>query len=453
MFEIFPFSSKKTFPHGVHPPEAKEATRNKPIRRLPFAPFLILHLAQHAGKPAISLVREGQEVLRGQKLAEADGFVSAPIHAPATGVVRRVGMAMDVNGKMEPAIVLEPYRGSEQLDQSAQTISPEEMENLSPQAIIQGIAEMGMVGLGGAAFPTHVKLTPPKDKPIHTLIVNGCECEPYLTADHRVMLEYPDELLLGTWLVKKALGAGEAIIALESNKKDAALKLMERLAAQPESKKANIRVEVLPTKYPQGAEKMLASALLSREVPSGGLPSDIGLMVSNATTLAEIGTLLPQGGGLIERVLTVTGGGVERPGNYMVPVGTPLSFLLAHVGLKEEASEVLFGGPMMGKGVAFMETPITKGVSGILVLTGGEGAPVRKTYPCIKCGACLDACPMRLNPSALGVLSRQNRFQEMADGFHLFDCFECGSCSFVCPSQIPLVQLFRVAKQVLRERV
>ena len=433
----------KTFAHGVHPPEVKGATRHRPIRRFPFAPFLVLLLSQHAGKPAKAIVREGQEVMRGQPIAEADGFVSAPIHAPATGVIRKIGFALDAGGKMAPAIVLEPFPGS---DQEMTWGEPVDVERLAPGEIVRRIQDMGMVGLGGAAFPAHVKFTPPKGERVDTLIVNGCECEPYLTADHRVMLENPEQVLAGTRLVKKALGAKRAIIAIESNKPDA----VAAFRGLP-TLNGNVSVEVLETKYPQGAEKMLTAALLNREIPSGGLPAQVGVMVSNVTTVAEIGTLLPLGRGLIERVITVGGKGVTRPGNYLMPVGTPLSFVLEQVGVKGEAREVLFGGPMMGKGVAFIETPITKAVSGVLVMTAPELPRTRRIHPCIKCAQCVSVCPMHLNPAMLGILARTDAFETMADSYHLFDCFECGCCAFVCPAHIPLVQHFRVAKEMVRE--
>lgn len=457
------WGSHKTFPHGIHPPELKGTTAGLPIRRFPFAPFLVLLLNQHAGRPAIPIVREGQEVARGQPIAEADGFVSAPIHAPATGIIRKLAPALDTNGKMSPAIFLEPYPGSEQ---QVAWGEPVDMDSLPPGEIINRVKDMGMVGLGGAAFPAHVKFTPPKGKVIDTLIINGCECEPYLTADHRVMLENPDAVLLGTELVRKALGAKKAVIAVESNKTDAAAVLQtalqttlqtaphEKLAGSGGNGNAPVAIEVavLKTKYPQGAEKMLTQALLGRQIPSAGLPADVGVMVSNVTTVAEIGALLPKGQGLIERVITITGHGVERPGNYLMPVGTPLHFILEHVGLKEAAREVIFGGPMMGKGVAYLETPITKGVSGILVMTGDEMPAPSKVYPCIRCGECVNVCPMHLNPSSLGLLARNEAYEEMADDYHLFDCFECGCCSYVCPSSIPLVQSFRLSKEMMRKR-
>lgn len=435
---------RSTFSHGIHPKEAKDATRNLPIRRFPFAPYLVLLLSQHAGNPAISIVTEGQRVVRGELVAAADGFVSAPIHAPATGTIQRVGHALDADGRMAPAIVLATSRGSEQELQIGQ---PVDADRLNPAGIIAAIRDMGMVGLGGAAFPAHVKFTPPEGKRIHTFIVNGCECEPYLTADDRVMVEYAREAVLGALMVKRALGAGRCLLAIESNKPQAIASMSNALAGE-----TGIELVVMKTKYPQGAEKMLTEALLHKEIPSGGLPADVGAMVSNVSTLAEIGTLMPRGQGLIERVITVGGSGVLRPGNYLIPLGTPLEFILEQVGLTDHAQAVVFGGPMMGKSVAFTETPITKGVSGILVMQQPELSRRAKIFPCIRCGRCVNACPLRLNPSLLGMLARKNEFDIMAEQFHLLDCFECGCCAYVCPSNIPLVQHFRGAKQVLRER-
>ncbi|MDH5751144.1 MAG: electron transport complex subunit RsxC [Deltaproteobacteria bacterium] len=444
-------SPVRSFPHGIHPPEEKDATRSLPIRRFPFAPFLVLLLSQHAGRPARPVVREGQEVARGQPVAEADGFVSVPIHAPASGIIRKVGHALDMDGRMAPAIVLEPYPGSDQLVAWGKDRDPDSM---SPREIVGAIRDMGMVGLGGAAFPAHVKFTPPEGRVIDTLIINAAECEPYLTADHRVMLEMPEKVLLGTSLIQKALKASRALIAIEDNKPDAIARMREALAEfQSGNGAGNMEVRVCRTKYPQGAEKMLTKALLNREIPSGGLPADIGVMVSNVTTASEIGTLLPRGQGLIERVITITGRGVERPGNYLMPIGTPLSFILEQVGMKGQAREVLFGGPMMGKAVAFVETPITKGISGIVVMEEEELPRKSRVYPCIRCGECINVCPMYLNPSTLGQLARKNRFDEMAESLNLFDCFECGCCSYVCPANIPLVQSFRLSKAVVRERM
>jgi electron transport complex protein RnfC len=434
----------KSFSQGVHVPEYKEATSHLPIRRLPFSPVLIVPLSQHTGAPAISIVREGQEVVRGEPIAKAGGFVSVPMHAPATGRVERIALAPNANGGVSPAIYIRPYPGA---SQEVLYSSPQDIDHMTPEQVIAAIQDTGVVGLGGAAFPTHVKMKLPEGKRVDTVIVNGCECEPYLTTDHRVMLEYPVDVLYGARIAMKAIGAKQAIVGVEDNKPDAIAKL--RAAAGPYP---NITIQSIPTKYPQGAEKILIQVLLGREVPSGGLPSDVGAAVFNVATLAQIGDLLPRHQGLIERVVTITGPGVGKPGNYLAALGTPLRFALEQAQCAPDVASVVLGGPMMGPSVGSLDVPITKGVTGILVLRAAELDAHRKIYACIKCAACVDACPMHLNPSRLGLLARKERFEEMETDFHLTDCFECGSCSYVCPANIPLVQYFRLAKRLNRER-
>jgi electron transport complex protein RnfC len=435
----------RSFAHGVHPPENKEATEDKVIRRLPFPSEMIIPLSQHIGAPAKPIVRVGQEVVRGEPIAEPGGFVSVPMHAPATGVVSRIDLAQDARGQMVPSIYIKLYAGS---SQAVLYGAHRDIDALSPQELVKAVQSTGVVGLGGAAFPTHVKLAVPEGKTIDTVIVNGCECEPYLTTDHRVMLEQAAHIFDGIRVVLRATGAKEAIIGIESNKPDAIQKLSESIPAG-----LPVRVVSLRTKYPQGAEKILSKVLAQREVPSGGLPSDVGVACFNVATLAQIGELLPESQGLIERVVTITGPGVMRPGNYLMPLGAPLRFVLEQVGFTGSAKQVILGGPMMGASVSSLDVPITKGVSGILVMTEEE---VRrrpdKIFPCIRCGACVQACPLFLNPSRLGILAQNSRYTEMATQFHLNDCFECGSCTYVCPSNIPLVQYFRIGKAVNRER-
>lgn len=436
---------KKTFAHGVHPPESKSDTSGMAIRQFPFAPVMIVPLSQHTGKPAKPIVREGQEVIRGQKIAEADGFVSVPMHAPASGVIKRIGLAPSAAGKMVPSIYLQPYPGS---SQEVFEGTPCDVETATPAEIIAAVQDAGIVGLGGAAFPTHVKFKIPDGKSIDTLIVNGVECEPYLTTDHRVMLEQQQDIFAGIRYVMKATGASRTIIGIEANKPDAAAALRAAtLAGTP------ITVEVLPVKYPQGAEKMLITALLGREVPSGGLPIDVQAIVVNVATVAEIGRLLPLGRGIQERVITITGPGVSDRGNYLIPIGTPLRFALEQVGMAPNASRVFLGGPMMGAAVASIDIPITKGTSGVVVFTDNEtnGVP-QKVYPCIHCAYCVEACPLFLNPSQMGILAKFQQYETMAEQYHLMDCFECGACTYVCPSNIPLVQYFRLAKAMVREK-
>lgn len=437
--------ARRTFAHGVHPPEHKEATERKPTRRLPFPPGLIIPLSQHTGAPARPVVREGQEVVRGEPIAEPGGFVSVPMHAPATGVITRLGLGIDARGAMSPAIFLRPYPGS---SQGVLFGGRADIDRLSPQELIKAVQDTGVVGLGGAAFPTHVKLAVPEGKRVDTVIANGCECEPYLTTDHRVMLEQTEDIMVGLRIMMRATGASRALIGVEANKPDAITRLQAVLP-----KDAAFSVHALKVKYPQGAEKMLIKALTGREVPSGGLPVDAHVVVFNVATLAQVGYLLPRKQGLIERIITLTGPGIQKPGNYLIALGTPLRFVLDQVGFKGNAAQVLLGGPMMGVAAPSLDIPITKGVSGIVALTGAQvDSRPGKVYPCIKCGQCLRACPMFLNPSWMGALARKRRYEEMETQYHLNDCFECGCCTYVCPSNIPLVQHFRIAKTINRER-
>jgi electron transport complex protein RnfC len=447
---------KKTFAHGVHPPEHKDDTAALPIRQFPFAPVQVVPLLQHFGKPAIAEVRAGQEVVRGQRIARPDGFLSVAMHAPVSGVVEGVALAPAISGRMEPAIFVRPFPGS---TQEVLRSAPVDATIATPAQILAAIQEAGIVGLGGAAFPTHAKLKTPDGKRADTVLINGAECEPYLTADHRVMVEHAADVVAGIPYLLKATGAQHAIVCIESNKPDAAAAIRAAIAAaspaaSPAAGPAGlpVRVEVLPVKYPQGAEKMLITAILGREVPSGGLPVDVGALCVNVATTAEIGRLLPHGEGIQERVLTVGGPGVVRKGNYRVPIGTPLRFLLEAVGCADDLTRVFLGGPMMGQAVSSLDIPVTKGVTGVIAFTARETGNVtaQKEHPCIRCGYCLEACPIFLNPSMLGLLAKNEEHERMAAEFHLLDCFECGCCTFVCPAHIPLVQHFRIGKRAVR---
>lgn len=431
-----------TFAHGIHPPEGKEETKDLPIKQFPFAPALVVPLQQHIGKPAVPIVREGQEVERGQRIADADGFMSIAMHAPVSGTIQRIGLVPTTVGKMVPGVYIKALPGS---SQEVNEGTPCDLDSATPDDILNAIQQAGIVGLGGAAFPTHVKLKVPEGKSIDTLILNGAECEPYLTTDHRVMLEQADDIFMGIRYLLKATGAERAIIATESNKLDAAEHLQEDL---PNDLPAS--VEVVEVKYPQGAEKMLITALLDREVPSGGLPSDVNVVVVNVATAAEIGRLLPHGRGIQERVITIGGPAIEKKGNYRIPIGTPLRFALDYVGMDKDLSRVFLGGPMMGQSLASLDIPITKGTSGFIAIKDSDKVEAQE-YPCIHCGYCVDACPLFLNPSQLGLLAKQRQYETMQEEFHLMDCFECGSCSYVCPAHIPLVQRFRAAKLMVRK--
>lgn len=443
MLKLF---QRHSFSHGVHPPEEKEDTRHLSIRQFPFAPLLVVPLSQHMGKPAVPVVRVGQEVTRGQLLAKPDGFMSVAMHAPASGTVRSIGLAPGISGTMTQSVFLEPFPASSQAVDDAE---PCDIDRASPSDIIAAIQGAGVVGLGGAAFPTHVKLKVPDGKSLDTLIINGVECEPYLTTDHRVMLEQPDDIFSGIRYLMRATGVQETIVAVESNKADAAGLLSERC---PEDLPA--RIEVCPVKYPQGAEKMIIKALLGREIPSGALPADVHAICVNVATTAEIGRLLPHGRGIQERVITIGGPGVKRKGNYRIPIGTPVRFALEQVGVADNVSRVFLGGPMMGTAISNLDIPVTKGTSGIIVLTSnetGDATGHQKVYPCIHCAQCVDVCPLFLNPSQLGLLAMKQDYSTMVDKFHLMDCFECGACAYVCPSHIPLTQHFRLAKKMVRK--
>ena len=441
------FRNHATFAHGgVHPLEHKDETAGLPIRRMPFASKLVVPLLQHKGAPAKPIVKVGQEVVRGEPVAVADGYVSVPMHAPATGRVSAVDLWATAEGPKAPAIVIDVYDGA---TQEILYEDPVDIMHLAADEIVQAVKDAGLVGLGGAAFPSHVKLLPPQGKSIHTVVVNGCECEPYLTCDHRVMLEHTDAVLRGIRIVMRATGAGRALIGVEDNKMDAVRVIREKLAEDDA-----IQVRAVKTKYPQGAEKMLIESLLKQQIPEGGLPVDLGVAVYNVGTLAQMGDLLPAGRGLIERVVTVSGAGVARPGNYLVPIGTPVGFLLQQAGADAEATKVILGGPMMGMAVASLDVPITKGASGVVVYAADDpDQRDRKVYPCIKCSHCVEACPMSLNPSMMAQLAKTREYERMESEYHLNQCFECGCCAYVCPSNIPLTQYFRIAKALNRERI
>lgn len=429
------------FRHGVHPPDRKELTAALPIRRIPFPDEVVLPLRQHAGKPARLCVVPGDRVERGDVVAEADGFVSVPIHASAAGVVAGVVWAPHPDGSMCEAVRIRVDRRSAQLPRPAMVPA---WESLSPADVVAAVQNAGVVGLGGAAFPAHVKMVPPRDAKLEVLLVNGAECEPYLTSDHRVMVEYAERVHAGIRIMLHALGLGRAVIGVEMNKPDAVEALR---AAAPAD--LDVTVRPLRVKYPQGAEKMLIQSVLGREVPSGKLPSSVGALVQNVGTIACIAEVFETRLPLVERIVTVSGRGVRRPANLLVPVGIRLREVLEHCGgLTGDAAEILFGGPMMGASVADLDTPILKGTSGVVVLTHDE-VRHKPVHPCIQCGHCLDACPVFLNPSQLGQLAQAGRYADM-EALHLADCMLCGSCSYVCPSSIPLAQLFALSKTALR---
>lgn len=440
---LFSLFGKKTFPKGIHPEGFKEETHDHQARRLPFPEQVILPLSQNIGKPAVSIVHIGQQVQRGELIAKADGFMSVPLHASVTGTVKKIDLIPNARGGKEQAIFIDTALSS---TQALPHIKPVNYIEMTRKELIQAVQNTGMVGLGGASFPTHVKMNIPDDCNIHTIIINGCECEPFLTTDHRIMLEQIEYLIRGIRIAMKSVDAPKAIIGVEDNK----INVLEAIKPHlPDD--GSITIEAVVTKYPQGAEKMLVYTLLREEIPSGKLPSSIGVAIFNVATLAAIGELLPKSQGLIERIVTITGDDLNRPGNFLVPLGTPLSHILEHAEFTGNEVELILGGPMMGMPASFLDTPVKKGTGAVLVLD--KRATKRDDIlPCIKCSQCLQACPINLNPSDLGMLAAKRQYDVMEEKYHLNDCFECGCCSYVCPSNIPLVQYFRIAKTLNRER-
>ena len=436
-------SSSKSFRHGVHPDSHKEATAGQRLERMPFPREVVLPLSQHLGAQSRSIVNVGERVQRGQLIAEAAGFVSVPLHASVTGTVTAIEKRQHPSGKLIDSIVIATDPAS---PQTLHQERPIPWENLTPTEIVSAVQRGGFVGLGGAAFPTHVKLSVPEGKRVQFFLVNGAECEPYLTSDHRLILEYTDEIFLGIRVALRALGADRAYIGIEKNKWDAVEEMRNKIPAD-----LPCEVVALEVKYPQGAEKMLTTAVLDREIPSGKLPIDAQVVISNVGTLAGMGEYFSYGQPLIERIVTVTGSAIRDPRTLVVPIGTELKEVLDYCGgLTEDTRQVLYGGPMMGTPQQYLDVPILKGTSGILCLRDSE-VQVRREYACIRCSSCLDACPVYLNPSSLGMLARAGHYEDMMD-LHIMDCMECGSCSYVCPSNIPLVQRFRVSKGILREQ-
>jgi electron transport complex protein RnfC len=413
------------------------------VRRMPFPEEIVLPLRQHAGKPARLIVKKGDHVERGDKVGAADGWISVPIHASAAGTVTGIDWWPHPDGSMEQAVRIKVDPFSPQIPRPRMVPA---WEGLEPREVVAAVQQAGVVGLGGAAFPTHVKLLPPEGVDVEMLLVNGAECEPYLTTDHRIMVEYPQRVHFGIRVMMKTLGVDKAVVGVERNKPDAIEALQRTLPSD-----LDIRVLPLTVKYPQGAEKMLIKTVTGREVPSGKLPAHVGTVVQNVGSIAAIAEVFETGVPLIERVVTVTGPAVVRPANLIVPVGTKLSDVLDFCGgLQEDVAEVLFGGPMMGSAQPDLSVPILKGTTGVVALTHRETKP-KAVHPCIKCGHCLDACPVFLNPQLLGSLAQAGRYEEL-ESAHLMDCMLCGCCSYVCPSNIPLSQMFAMGKAAVRRQ-
>ncbi|NLW22422.1 MAG: electron transport complex subunit RsxC [Tissierellia bacterium] len=434
-----------TFKGGVNVPHHKELTEKIPIEKAEEPAVVAIPLHQHTGAPCEPLVKVGDTVKIGQKIGEAQAFVSAPVHSSVSGTVKSITPMAIPTGLTVNCVVIESD-GKNELHES---VKPKgKLEDLSPKEIIEIIKEAGITGMGGAGFPTHVKLSPPPEKKIDTIIVNGAECEPYLTADHRLMVEEPEKIVFGLKAIMKAVGVERGIIGIEKNKPDAILALKE--ASKDEE---NIHVASLKVKYPQGDEKRLINAITGRKVPSGGLPMDVGAIVCNASTTLAIAEAILEGKPLYERVVTITGKGVKEPKNLKVKIGTSFKDVIEQCGGFNEGApgKVIMGGPMMGISQFSIDVPVIKGSGGILVLTEEEARP-EPVLPCIRCGKCLEVCPVRLQPLYISSYALKSDFGK-AEKFNALDCIECGACSYICPAKRPLAESIRLAKrEILAKR-
>ncbi|MEW6600186.1 MAG: electron transport complex subunit RsxC [Nitrospirota bacterium] len=434
-------SKTATFERGIHPKYRKELASGKSITQANLPQRIVVPVSQHIGAPAKPEVNIGDEVKRGQVIGSTTGFVSSPVHSSISGKVTAIADFPTSVGRMVQSIVIE----SDGKDEAVAYKEHPDYMNLSADEIKTIIKDAGIVGMGGAAFPTNVKLSPPKEKSIDTVIINGAECEPYLTADHRLMVEHPKEVVEGLKIIMKSLGVNEGHIGIEENKPDAIAAMNSAVSGE-----SNIKVWPLEIKYPQGAEKMLIKAVKGREVPSKGLPMDVGVVVQNVGTALAVYEAARFGKPLIERVVTVTGNGIKEPKNMMVRIGTLMSDVIEQCGgLVDGAVKVISGGPMMGFAQWTLDVPVVKGTSGILVLAEDEYVSADQYSACIRCGSCIDVCPMGLNPSILSIYAEKG-FYEDAKANNLFDCFECGSCAYVCPAKRPMVQFIRLAKSQVK---
>ena len=434
----------KTFPKGgIHPKENK-LTSGKEIRVMAPPKTVYVPIAQHIGIPSEIIVEKKQNVAKGEVIAKSGGYVSSNIHSPVAGTVTKLDMMIDSSGYKKQCIVIRTDQKDERNLENTTFELKKEIKQ-TPQEILQHITDSGIVGLGGATFPSHVKLNVQEGKTIDCLLINGVECEPYLTADHRLMLEKADEIIVGIQILMFALHVESAVIGIENNKKDAIKVLAQACKHDP-----RIKVASLEVKYPQGSEKQLIAAILKREVPINGLPMDVGVIVHNVGTIYAIYQAIQHNQPLTERVVTVTGKDISEASNFWVKIGTPIKDLIEQVGgLPEDTRKIVNGGPMMGKAIKNTDVPITKGTSGILIISKDE-ASREEPENCIRCGECVFVCPMGLEPHLLMNLSEKGMYEKAAYE-DISTCIECGSCSYVCPSHRPLLDYIRFGKGIVKK--
>ena len=427
---------------GVHPAENKLSAAS-PIREAALPKQAVFSMFQHIGAPAKPIVKKGDVVKVGTMIAEAGGFVSAPVHSSVSGTVSKVDVVIDASGTRRQAIFVD-VNGDEwedAIDLSPELVRLSDRPELDAATIINKVKEAGIVGLGGATFPCHVKLSPPPGSKAECVIINAVECEPYLTADHRLMLEHPEEILVGVSLIMKAVSVDKGYIGIENNKPDAIRLMTEKAQAYP-----NIEIVPLKVKYPQGGEKQLIDAVIGRQVPAPpAIPISVGAVVQNVGTAFAIYQAVMKNKPLVDRIITVTGKSVSNPSNLLARLGTPFQQLIDECGgLPEDSGKIIGGGPMMGKALLNLDVPMTKGSSGLLIMRNDE-AKRAEPDPCIRCAKCVSACPMGLEPYLLATLSDKQEW-EMAEGNEIVSCIECGSCQFTCPSHRPLLDNIRVGK-------
>jgi len=433
---------------GVHPPENK-LSAEAVVETLAIPKQVVVPVGQHLGAPATPVVNRGDEVKVGQLIAKSSGFISANIHSPVSGKVFKIDDVYDASGFRRPSIIIN-VDGDEWLESIDRSTDIDANIKLSQKEIVDKLNEMGIVGLGGATFPSFVKLMVPDGKKVDYLIINGVECEPYLTSDHRLMMEKGEEMLIGVTILMKGLNTNTAMIGIENNKPDA-IEHLTKLAA----KYKGISVHPLKVKYPQGGEKQLIKALTGREVPSGKLPLEVGCVVNNVGTAYAVYEAVQKNKPLFERVVTVTGKSVKKPSNFLVRIGTPIKELIeAAQGLPENTGKIISGGPMMGKAVLNVDIPVVKGTSGILLMPDNESKR-GEANTCIRCAKCVSVCPMGLEPFLLSKTAKLGKF-DLVEKALVMDCIECGSCSYTCPSNIPLLDYIRLGKnkvgQIIRNR-